>query len=122
MQTRTKDFTQIESWKYFFSDDFEYGGKQFRKQFKHEENRAALVNFSEKLASAPELSSKVISAMLADTENENNLEHGKLFAPVRLAVTGVAGGAELDETIILIGSEACQERITNALAAYETDN
>jgi len=119
MQTRTKDFTQIESWKYFFSDDFEYGGKQFRKQFKKEENRAALIAFSKKLAAAPELSGELISAILADTENENDLEHGKLFAPVRLAVTGVAGGAELDETIMLIGSQACQKRIACALEAYE---
>ena len=119
MQTRTKDFTQIESWKYFFSDDFEYGGKQFNKQFKQEENRTALLDFSKKLASATELSGEIISAMLADTESENNLEHGKLFAPVRLAVTGVAGGAELDETIMLIGSDACQKRIMNALAVYE---
>lgn len=119
MQTRTKDFTQIESWKYFFSDDFEYGGKQFRKQFKHEENRVALLSFSKNLAKAHELSGEVISTMLSDTENENNLDHGKLFAPVRLAVTGVAGGAELDETIMLIGSEACQKRITCALEAYE---
>jgi glutamyl-tRNA synthetase len=119
MQTRTKDFTQIESWKYFFSNDFEYGGKQFRKQFKKEENRIALVDFSRKLATEPELSAEIISTMLADIEDKNNLEHGKLFAPVRLAITGVAGGAELDETIMLIGSEACQERISNALTAYE---
>ena len=46
MQTRTKDFTQIDSWKYFFSSDFEYGGKQFKKQFKKEENRTALLDFS----------------------------------------------------------------------------
>ena len=122
MQTRTKDFVQIESWKYFFSDDFEYGGKQFRKQFKQEENRAALIDFSKRLANAQEFSKESITAMLADAENENNLEHGKLFGPVRLAVTGVAGGAELDETIMLIGSQACQKRIANALAAYEADN
>ncbi len=119
MQTRTKDFTQIESWKYFFSDDFEYAGKQFRKQFKKDENRAALIAFSRKLTAAPELSRELISTMLADTENENNLEPGRLFAPVRLAVTGVAGGAELDEIILLIASPSCQKRIANALAAYE---
>jgi len=122
MQTRTKDFVQAESWKYFFSDDFEYGGKQFNKQFRQEENRAALIGFSKKLADTQELSKESIATMLADTENENNLEHGRLFAPVRLAITGVAGGAELDETIMLIGAQACQKRIANALAAYETDN
>lgn len=122
MQTRTKDFTQVESWKYFFSDDFEYSGKQFNKQFQQAENRAALAAFSKKLADTPELSKESISEMLTSAENENNLEHGKLFAPVRLAVTGTGGGAELDETIMLIGSQACQERIANALAAYEADN
>ena len=115
MQTRTKDFTQIESWKYFFSDDIEYAGKQFRKQLKKDENRAALVNFSKKLSETPKLSRELISTIFADTEKENDLEHGKLFAPVRLAITGVAGGAELDETIMLIGSQACRRRIMNAL-------
>lgn len=122
MQTRTKDFTQIENWKYFFSDDFEYGGKQFKKQFKSEENRAALVTFSEKLVDVPELSAELISNMLADAENENGLEHGKLFAPVRLAITGAAGGAELDETIMLIGPQACRKRIACALEAYKIES
>jgi glutamyl-tRNA synthetase len=122
MQSRLKDFTRTEDWKYFFSDDLEYGGKQFDKQFKKPENRIALKAFAEKLADAGELTKELASTLLANTENESSLEPGKLFAPVRLAVTGVAGGAELDETIMLIGSEACRNRIARALQVYEQNN
>ena len=122
MQVRLKDFTRTEDWKYFFSDDLEYGGKQFNKQLKSPENRAALKAFAEKLANAGELTKELVLNLLADTERENNLEPGKLFAPVRIAVTGVAGGAELDETILLIGSAACRKRIACALEVYEQNS
>lgn len=118
MQTRTKDFTQVESWKYFFSDDIEYGGKQFNKQFKKAENRTALRVFAGKLAASSEISPESINGMLEETEKENGLEPGKLLPAVRMAVTGTGGGADLDKTILLIGSQACQKRITAALEAY----
>jgi glutamyl/glutaminyl-tRNA synthetase len=119
MQSRTKDFTQVESWKYFFCDDIEYSGKQFRKQFKKDENRNALIDFSAKVTDIADFSAENISQILSETEERNNLEPGKLFAPVRMAVTGAGGGAELDQTISLIGSAACQKRIACALEAYE---
>lgn len=120
MQSRTKDFTQVQSWSYFFGGDLEYGGKQFKKQFKKAENRQALKAFSKKLAAfSGELNGETISSMIAEAETENELDHGKLFAPVRLAVTGVAGGAELDQTILLIGKDECLKRVINALAAAE---
>ena len=120
MQSRTKDFTQVESWNYFFEGDLEYAGKQFKKQFKKVENRQALKAFSEKLnAFSGQFNEELISNMIAEAETENGLDHGKLFAPVRLAVTGVAGGAELDQTVMLIGKDECLKRIVDALAAAE---
>lgn len=120
MQSRTKDFTQVESWNYFFEGDLEYAGKQFKKQFKKAENRQALKAFSEKLSVVSgELNEELIANLIAEAETENGLDHGKLFAPVRLATTGVAGGAELDQTVMLIGKDECLKRIVNALAAAE---
>ncbi|MDD5698406.1 MAG: glutamate--tRNA ligase family protein [Victivallaceae bacterium] len=115
MQSRTKDFTQIENWKYFFSADFDYDPKQLQKQFGDEQVRAGLTAFAAELAAAPELSAERIAGLLAAAETEHGLEPGKLFAPLRLAVTGVGSGAELDETILLIGAPACRDRIGRAL-------
>ncbi|MCP3965171.1 MAG: glutamate--tRNA ligase [Lentisphaerae bacterium] len=118
MQSRTKELTNTDSWKYFFSSDFEYGGKQFRKQFKHEQNRAALRLVGDKFASFSQLDSEIISKVIADAEAANEINSGKLFPVLRLAATGAAGGAELDQTLILIGPEECAKRIDNAIDAY----
>ena len=119
MKSRTKDFTQVESWKYFFSDELEYGGKQFKKQMKKDENRAGLKTFAEKLEKASEFTKESVADMIAASEKENGLDAGKLFPAVRMAVTAAAGGADLDQTVFLIGSESCRKRIDMALKAYE---
>ena len=38
---------------------------------------------------------------------------------MRLAVTGVAGGADLDKTIALIGREKLAERVNSALLTFK---
>jgi glutamyl/glutaminyl-tRNA synthetase len=119
MQTRTRDFTQIESWKYFFSDELEYGGKQFRKQFKQEENRNALAALSRIFGKmTDELTPETALEAIAAAENQAGLEPGRLFPATRLATTGAAGSAELDATLTLIGAKPCSKRIEKALQSY----
>lgn len=121
MQSRTKDLAGTAGWKYFFCSDIEYGGKQFRKQFKHESNRAALQFAARKFSELSGLSAEDVASIVTAAEQASGINPGKLFPALRLAVTGAAGGAELDQTLVLIGAEECAARIENALAAYENN-
>jgi glutamyl-tRNA synthetase len=118
MQSRTKELTQVETWKYFFSDDFEYAAKQFRKQFNKDENRQALEVLAGKFAAISNSSAEAMLSAVEETEKQAELDHGKLFQPVRLAVTGVAGGADLDQTLALIGAQEAAKRIVKSLEYY----
>ena len=60
-----------------------------------------------------------IAKTIEKIELNHGLAHGKLFQPMRLAVTGVAGGADLDKTIALIGREKLAERVNSALLTFK---
>jgi glutamyl-tRNA synthetase len=115
MQCRTRQLSQAVSWHYFFSDNYPIEDKAFIKQLKPEENRKALAALSKELKAAPTIDRDWIQATLSTLESTYNIAHGKFFQPVRLAISGLAGGAELDETILLLGQERCVRRINNAL-------
>ena len=64
---------------------------------------------------------KVLKSVLKDFEAKDGDGHGKvkmkdLFLPLRFAVTGRGGGADLMETMELIGGEACMKRLERLLA------
>ena len=119
MQNRTKVMDQVRDWRYFFADDFSRDEKNSRKQLTRPEIRAALAAFAEKLAGLSDWTEAAVMRLLEQTEAAAGLEHGKLFQPVRLAATGVAGGAELDRTLCLIGRDAVVRRMEAALALYQ---
>ena len=119
MQNRTKALDQVRDWRYFFADDFSRDEKNSRKQLTRPEIRNALAILAEKLAGLSDWTEAAVMQLLEQTEVAVGLDHGKLFQPVRLAVTGVAGGAELDRTLCLIGREAVLRRLDAALTLYQ---
>ena len=82
------------------------------------ETRAALVEAVNLLTQLDNFSPANIAGAIEKVEAEHGLAHGKLFQPMRLAVTGVAGGADLDKTIALIGIEKLAESVNSALLAF----
>jgi len=119
MQSRTKTLGQVDSWKYFFSEDFSYDQKNCTKHLTNPEIRTALVEAVNALAQLGDFSPENIAKTIEKTELDHGLSHGKLFQPMRLAVTGVAGGADLDKTIALIGREKLAERVNSALLTFK---
>ncbi len=114
MQSRTKIFNQISSWSYFFDGDIEYDMKNLAKQYKKPEICKAAAMAAEKWRNG-EFTAESIHQVLEETETACEIPHGKLFQPIRLAVSGVAGGAELDATMLLIGRDRCINNIFRVL-------
>ncbi len=119
MQSRTKTFKNVETWKYFFCSDLEYGGKAFEKSFAPVSHRQALKILADRLISIKNMTPADIRNLIAEIEEKCNIAHGRLFQPLRLAVTGTNQGADLDATICLIGADVCVIRIRKALDSYK---
>ncbi len=121
MQSRTKQFGQVASWQYFFSEDFPIDEKNFKKQFASIEIRDALSFLAGEFRDCCDLTKAWIHNIISVAEEKFAVPHGKLFQPLRLAVSGMAGGAELDETIMLLGNARSAARIVRALQMYQND-
>lgn len=121
MQSRVKQFGQVATWKYFFSDDFPVDEKVFKKQLAPAEVRTALGFLAGELNSCGELTKEWLHTIISTAEERFGIPHGKLFQPLRLTVSGAAGGAELDETIMLIGGSRCASRILRLLEVYQKE-
>ncbi len=118
MQSRTKALSQVASWQYFFDETLVYDDKNCRKQLLRPEVRDALQYLAESFAAQTDWELSAIDALLAGAEAKFGFEHGKLFQGVRLAVTGVAGGADLNQTLQIIGGNSVARRIESSLQTY----
>ena len=136
-QSRTKLFSQVAEWKYFFVDDspffaagaeidddslcrmFDYDMKAVKKVFKKEELIQGLIIFKQKLDLVSGLDNEKVTSIIREAELDSQLEEGKLNQPLRIAVTGRTGGAGIDETLVLIGKERIVERLDYFLEAIK---
>jgi len=118
MKSRTKVFSQVKDWNYFFTDEFDIDPKNFEKHYKKPEIRAALKVVADRLSSENEFTAELIHSVIEDTGASFGMP-GKLFQPIRLAVSGMAGGAELDATMLLIGRNRCIKNIERAIKLAE---
>ena len=115
MQPRTKLITQLDSWKYFFTTDFEYNEKALKKQFKKDEIKEGIAKLAEIFANLADFNAENIIGEIHKLEEELGLGQYKLMQPLRLAISGVTGGADLDATIIVLGKDIVCKRITDLL-------
>ena len=116
MQSRTKVFTDIAAWSYFFEDVKEYDGKGMKKFLKDQTMRDALASLVPVFASGELKEASAIESAIRKAEETFGMGQGKLNQSIRVAVTGTTVGAGMYETIEILGTEKCAERITKALA------
>jgi glutamyl-tRNA synthetase len=121
MQTRTKTFTGVSSWKYFFSDVLEYNEKAVRKILKKDGVKEALECLKNGL-DAIDFSLEGIEKALREVETEVDMQENKLNQPVRVALTGGSIGAGVYETIELLGKEKVVKRISGTLEKLMSNN
>ena len=116
MQSRTKVFTDIAAWSYFFEEVKEYDAKGMKKFLKDQTMRDALASLVPVFASGDLKEASSIENAIRKAEESFGLGQGKLNQSIRVAVTGTTVGAGMYETIEILGAEKCADRITKALA------
>ncbi len=116
MQPRAKVLADVETWKYFFSDEMEYDEKVLCKTLKKDEIKEGLKAFSSQLENFDSISKELLEKTLRHAEEVCGLSEGQLNKPARLAVTAASGGADILDTLSLIGKEKITERISKALS------
>ncbi len=115
MQPRTKLITQLDSWKFFFSEDFEYNEKAKKKQFKKEEIQKGTAQLAEKFAQLADFTADNLEKIMRETESACELGDFKLNQPLRIAITGTNGGPDLNDVIMLLGKDKVIARINKLL-------
>lgn len=113
LQSRTKTMTDVLQWKYFFSDEFEKDEKAFDKFVRKPEVTNAFRVLSNKLANleTANFTAIKIENLIRETEKECGIQEGKLNQPLRIALTGIATGAGIYETIELLGKDKTIRRL-----------
>lgn len=114
MQSRTRFGSQVEEWRFFFSDEYLVDEKAMNKALAIPGVREGLTRLIETL---PEIiDSDSLSAAIHAAEQEVGLLEGKLNQPLRLAVTGAKGGADIVATLAILGSDTIRRRLRQTLA------
>ena len=121
MQSRTRQAENIADWSYFFQDEFNYDDKAVRKQLKKDELRQGLQQLKTWLSSHRPVTADDFRNALRETEKVAGLEEGKLNQPARLAVSGVSSGADIVETLAIVGSDRTVVRIDRLLKYYDRE-
>ena len=116
MQSRTKTLTDIAAWGYFFRNDFEFDAKAVKKNLSRPELFPALAELKSVLASLTEFDAAHIETALRDVEAKLELKQFALNQPLRVALTGIAVGADMYETVVILGKEETLTRMDRAIA------
>jgi glutamyl-tRNA synthetase len=115
LQTRTKLFTDVADWAYFFVAMPEYDEKAVRKFVAKGDNPAALAELRKLLADVDFADEAAIEGAIRAAENSCDIGEGKLNQGVRVAVTGCGVGAGVYETMTILGRDCCLQRLDHAL-------
>jgi glutamyl-tRNA synthetase len=114
LQTRTPLFSVTRDWKYFFTDAVDYDPVSVEKILKKEGVGRVLKALRERLDGAA-FTLREIEAAIRETEGQFNIPEGRLNQPIRIAVTGVAQGAGIYETMAVLGKEKSLKRLGHAI-------
>ncbi|MEP0545348.1 MAG: glutamate--tRNA ligase [Rhodothermales bacterium] len=98
---------------YFFEDPTEYEEAGVKKRWK--DDSAALVRaYADRLEADDAFTVESTEAVMRQLAEDEGAGFGRIIHPVRLATTGVTGGAGMFETLVVIGREATIRRLRRA--------
>jgi glutamyl-tRNA synthetase len=115
MQSRTKTFSQVPEWKYFFYDTFKINEKELVKVLSKTGVKEALRIFAENIEKMEDPSAEAIETAMRHTEESVRLDKGRINQSIRLAATGMSAGPGLAETIKMIGTKKTAKRILSKI-------
>ncbi len=132
MQSRTKFYTQVDEWKYFFFskfyelstyksevdgvDCFLYDNSIIKKALKDESVISGLRYFSDAILKIDVSKQVEVEKIISETERQSGIHEGHLKPALRAILTGCSNGADLSETINLIGRDLISNRIKSFLS------
>jgi glutamyl-tRNA synthetase len=113
MQSRTHVYSLAREWKYYFTDEIEYDEAAVQKNLRKEGVAAALAALRTALSGA-EFTLPEIERAIRETERAAGIAEGKMNQSIRVAVTGVAQGAGIYETLEVLGKARSLARLERA--------
>lgn len=105
----------ISAGTYFFEAPSSYDPKMAKKRWK-EDSPVLLTALSDRFARIQDWQRDTLHGSFQEVLAEKEVGAGKIMAPLRLALTGVAGGPGVFEIAELIGKEETIRRLTAAMA------
>lgn len=104
----------VKEVRYFFDDPKEYNAKAVKKRWK--EDTPALLNaYVDKIESGTAFNAVILEEQLHALAEEKEVGMGKVMAPLRIALSGVAGGPSLYDMMVILGKETCLRRLRTAI-------
>jgi glutamyl-tRNA synthetase len=123
----------VEHSEVYFKDEFDLpevvegmdkkeiqGIERLYKAIQDETGKKSIRLFAEKMENAPEyMSIEEAKALLKETLDEIGEGPGKVYMPLRAALTGQPKGADLYNLIFIIGKERTLKRLRNSMKKYD---
>lgn len=103
-----------EETSYMYADPESYDEKTVSKKWKGDAG-AVVLDFRDKVEAVETFTAGALHDIVSGIVEQRGVGFGKVVAPIRLAVTGVAGGPGLFEIMELIGKEATTRRLGRAV-------
>jgi len=110
MQLRTKILADIDLWITFFEDTVAYDPKAVRKILKPD-LITTLDQLKQQLSEISDFSAENLEAGIRKFEKSADIDEGRLNRPLRVAVTGSSSGADLMQTLDIIGKKEVLKRL-----------
>lgn len=122
LQERVRLLTDLdEQARYFFCDDFPYDEKAVRKRLRKPDAIEGLAELRRDFAALTDWSAASLERALRDRADARDEGAGKLIHPVRVAVSGQAGGPGLFEMLEVLGRDRVLQRIDGALERFQPE-
>lgn len=119
MQVRTKTYRDLlTAAAFFFTEDYPYDAKAVKKRLQKEGARQLLALMRERMASLAVFDEKATEATIRTLALETGRSAGELVHPLRVAVTGLAEGPGLFETLAVLGKDRVLKRLDRALERF----
>jgi len=101
----------------YFPGALEYDEAAMAKHWKDRKAAAQLLEDAQAtLAAAPEWSAEALESILRNLAERRSLATGKLFQPLRIALTGLTVSPGIFEVLVMMGRELALNRIATAVA------
>lgn len=103
--------------RFFFTDDFDYNPKAVRKHWSKDPDAvAARIGWlRDEFAALVDFDTEAVEEVVRNLSEREGLKAAQFIHPCRVALTGEMAGPSLFHLIVVLGKEACVDRLEKAL-------